>query len=135
MSTTVYIPIVTTSYQKYDFISVCSGAFSSEKKAVGELIKYLVEFGHIPHESYLDSLVDMDFIEEDEEQEENIVSDIFKANLQTQEDFILYLCDHCDNMEDLENYISRFGDSYYKQAWKIQIVKSELFITTTVTII
>lgn len=117
----VYIPILTTCFND-NFNSQCPGAFSTEKKARDVLIGYLVEFGHIPYQLYLDSLGNVEYLEG-----ENIVSAIFKANLQTEEAFILYLCEHCNNMEDLQKYIYSFGDSYYNQMWKIQIVKSYVF--------
>jgi len=106
-----YVSILT--YSEDTFGSKCCGIFQTEKEAIDALIKVLVETYHIPFDQYREVV------------EENCSSElpIYKANLQTREEFINFICNSCSNISNLLSYIKELDDTYFNVTWNIQIVK------------
>jgi hypothetical protein len=99
----LYIPIFIYSYGGSEFDSIVCGVCSSNIDAIHKLIKCLVD----------NDKLDFDLCSEYEG----------LSMLKNKEELITYLCSKCSNFNDLEFYISKLQDSYYKHTWKYKISK------------
>lgn len=105
----VYISIVISGREKYEFEADVVGVFTSKKKAIKMLLKKLIEDEHISALSYI----------ENNDLEEKVDEDDYETIFEL-------MSKECNTEEDLQNIVKLYENSYYGNGWKYVIRKMEI---------
>lgn len=112
--TNLFVPILVSGREKYEYSAISCGIFHSKENAVSSLVNYIIKNKFIDYDSFLEETYyypdyGINILPEDE-----IVN--------TEEKFILYLVNHINgNYDILCDLCNKIGDTYYKDGWDFQI--------------
>jgi hypothetical protein len=127
---TVYVPLIVYGRDRHEYHATSCGCFVNKNDVYEAILRKLVKINFIPFNDFVKWLKSIknkekDEEEEDEDEDEDILDeDLINLDEKTLtvEQFIEYLLKKVDNNYDnLLDICDKYGDSYHKDGWKVQI--------------